>query len=98
MNRLEQLVNDLTRPLFVWRMARGMVHQRDGQYVEDPQSRGQKRSARTRLRSATIQMDRLVLAYAADRLAEYWGEYEGNSSIAQAMGWLRAPNVPEEAL
>jgi hypothetical protein len=59
-----EFINELARPLWVWRAARGLLnafpeHRTDGQY----------RSAQTRLRNATVEIDALVTKYVdcADR-------------------------------
>lgn len=90
------LVSKLSRPMFVWRMARA-----------DRETASARRGAATRREDAEIQMDRIVLAYAADRIMELAAEKvrgtgvtDPDVQIAQLDGpqivtWLRAPTLPE---
>jgi hypothetical protein len=51
--RVEKLVNDLARPIMVWRFARAKVD------LQGAKGRG----ARTSLRNATNEIDKIVCAY-----------------------------------
>jgi hypothetical protein len=51
--RVEKLVNDLARPIMVWRFARAKVD------LQDAKGRG----ARTSLRNAANEIDKIVCAY-----------------------------------
>lgn len=57
-NPVDKLMDDLTKPLFVLRFARGFLNTGHG-------TPGQRKSAETRIRNARIDIDNIVKNYAS---------------------------------
>jgi hypothetical protein len=54
-DKIDQLVNELTKPLYVYRMARGISHLHS--------SPAMRKSAATRMENAKKEIDKIVKAY-----------------------------------
>lgn len=66
----EKFVNELTKPLYVWRMARGLIAGASASWVAQMKGSPSWRSADTRMVNAQKQIDELVLQRAAAIMEE----------------------------